>query len=116
MTHEYSDDNEPNTASAESKRKRHMSDPGKFQESEAHRDAAAIYATVELAEATAAQTAAITAQTAILERQALAAEALAVHAQHENLLRFYATNPTSFPAGVRDQMKSILGIASSTGS
>lgn len=98
--------------SATDKRRRYMSNGGKFSDSEAHRAAALIYATVEVAEALAAQTVAIAAQSLILERQASATETLAAQAHFENIIRFYSANASgAFPEGVADQIRAHLNIA-----
>lgn len=100
------------TEPASGKRRRYMSDGKKYADSAAHRDAAATYATVEVAEAMIAQTAAIVAKTAVLERQAKATEELAQQAHIENIVRFYAAlRAGAFPDGVADQLRTHLKIA-----
>tara|TARA_R110002051_G_scaffold314950_3_gene392650 strand:+ start:16067 stop:16561 length:495 start_codon:yes stop_codon:yes gene_type:complete len=105
------------------KRVKLMSSGAEYRNSTPHQVAALTWSVVELVDATVAQTEAqaqaAAAQAAIdVERNALLARSadIAAAALNEqrtaNLMAFYATNPNDYPEGVRDQIKALLGIAS----
>jgi hypothetical protein len=93
------------------KRMKLMSSGDDYRNSTPHQVAALTWAVVEMSDATTAQMIVDEARNAILSRTADIAAATLAEQRTANLMAFYATNPNNYPAGVRNQIKTLLGIA-----